>query len=750
MSLNPLAAGPISSGNPVLNQTLITSMNIIQIKRSTTAGNTPTLLAGELGVNLADGIFWIGNGTTNVQFGAQSLFVSQPAAHFLASPAGAAGVMTSRLIAPSDLGTGTASSTTVLYGNGTWAPVAATSIAIGAGITGSTANSVLFAGSGGLLAQDNVHFNYNVTTFTLTATNLAGAGAGITNLNASNLATGIVATALLGSGTASNTTYLRGDNTWQVISSPLVPGLGITIVSNVVAIDTTWPGQSAINTVGTITAGIWKGTTINSAHGGTGLIGVTAGDLMYGSGTNIWSNLAKGPAAYLLQMDSAGNFPIWTNTLNASNLTSGMVPSARLGTGTADATTTLHGDGTWAPSSAASISIGSGVINGTANSVLFVDSSVSLAQDNAHFNYNATTFTLTATNLAGAGAALTNLNANNITSGTVGISHLGTGVANNTTFLRGDNTWQTVSATVTLTGDVTGSGTGTIATSVKNINGAVLGSTTTTAGNLLIGSGTIWVSQPITGDVRLAAGGAMTVTGLNGVVLGSTVATAGNLLVGSGSNWVSTPVSGDGTLSSTGHLTVTGLNGVVLGSTVATSGNLLIGSGSNWVSTPVSGDGILTSAGLLRVTRTNNVLFAPSATIDTTNANNISSGTLPVAQMAVAGLTINQCISTTFTDVDGATVTFNLAANNWHKVTLGGNRTLAVTGGVIDQTFYVKVIQAASGGPWVPTWFGGITWYTQNFSQPAMPVTPSAGMICSFRVTGANSYDGFWCGSSAS
>ncbi len=50
-------------------------------------------------------------------------------------------------------------------------------------------------------------------TGTVTATH-AGNGASLTSLNASNLSSGTVGTARLGSGTANSTTFLRGDNTW--------------------------------------------------------------------------------------------------------------------------------------------------------------------------------------------------------------------------------------------------------------------------------------------------------------------------------------------------------------------------------------------------------------------------------------------------------------------------------------------------------------------------------------------------------
>lgn len=61
-----------------------------------------------------------------------------------------------------------------------------------------------------------------------------------------------------------------------------------------------------------------------------------------------------------------------------------------------------------------------------------------------------------------------------------------------------------------------------------------------------------------------------TVAKINGVALGVTTATAGNLLIGSGTDWVSNVMSGDGTLSAAGALVVTKTNGVVFAASATT------------------------------------------------------------------------------------------------------------------------------------------------------------------------------------
>jgi hypothetical protein len=73
---------------------------------------------------------------------------------------------------------------------------------------------------------------------------------------------------------------------------------------------------------------------------------------------------------------------------------------------------------------------------------------------------NANVGNIGATNFVGGGGSLTNLNANNISSGTVSTARLGTGTANANTYLAGDNTWKEITGGGSAdTGDITFVGT---------------------------------------------------------------------------------------------------------------------------------------------------------------------------------------------------------------------------------------------------------------------------------------------------
>ena len=85
-----------------------------------------------------------------------------------------------------------------------------------------------FSGSGASLTS--------IPAAQLSGTAAAINGSNITNLNGSAIASGTVPTARLGSGTANNTTFLRGDSTFQTVNTDLVsdssPQLGGTLDTN--------------------------------------------------------------------------------------------------------------------------------------------------------------------------------------------------------------------------------------------------------------------------------------------------------------------------------------------------------------------------------------------------------------------------------------------------------------------------------------------------------------------------------------
>ena len=76
-----------------------------------------------------------------------------------------------------------------------------------------------FVHSTGINIGSNIKFG---STGIITATSFSGSGASLTNLNASNIASGTVPTARLGSGTASSSTFLAGDSTYKTVTGTTI------------------------------------------------------------------------------------------------------------------------------------------------------------------------------------------------------------------------------------------------------------------------------------------------------------------------------------------------------------------------------------------------------------------------------------------------------------------------------------------------------------------------------------------------
>ena len=102
--------------------------------------------------------------------------------------------------------------------------------------TGVSTVTTLKVGSGVTVSSDGDGFFTGIVTATTFSGALSGSGANITALNASNISSGTVPTARLGSGTASSSTFLRGDSTFQTVNTDLVsdtsPQLGGDLDTN--------------------------------------------------------------------------------------------------------------------------------------------------------------------------------------------------------------------------------------------------------------------------------------------------------------------------------------------------------------------------------------------------------------------------------------------------------------------------------------------------------------------------------------
>ena len=160
---------------------------------------------------------------------------------------------------------------------------------------------------------------------------------------AGNITSGTVATARLGSGTASSGTFLRGDSSWAAVSATSAAGSDTQVQYNdggssfggdagLVYNDSTdllTTGKLATTDTGTRSIDVAGGITAGT--GNVALVGV--------------DGKIQGPLSTTIIDDLSG-----TNltTLNASALSAGTVATARLGTGTASSGTFLRGDGTWA------------------------------------------------------------------------------------------------------------------------------------------------------------------------------------------------------------------------------------------------------------------------------------------------------------------------------------------------------------------------------------------------------------------
>jgi hypothetical protein len=94
-------------------------------------------------------------------------------------------------------------------------------------------------------------------------------------------------------------------------------------------------------------------------------------------------------------------------------------------------------------------------------------------------------------------------------------------------------------------------------------------------------------------------------------------------------------------------------------------------------------------------------------------------------------------------DSDGATITFDLSLTNIHTVTLGGNRTLALSNVVAGKIFLLRLLQDGTGSRTV-TWFTTILWPAAT--APTLTTTASKADLFGCLAKTASTFDCFTIG----
>ena len=576
-------------------------------------------------------------------------------------------------------------------------------------ITGGTLNNVVIGGS---TPNAGTFTNVNATTVTATTgsfTNVSGNGATLTNINASNISSGTIANART-TGTTSNsasTLVLRDANgsfganiisasfngDGSAISAINASNLSSGTVAN--ARTTADSANSASTIVQRDSGGNFSANTItaNVSGSGAGLTNINASNISSGTIGNAYTtaNTANSASTIVLR-DGSGAFAAGQITatsfsgngsaitaINASNISSGTLDNARTNatsangastlvvrdangsfagnviTGTTGTFTSVSGNGVALTAINAS-NITSGTISNAYTTANSANGASTIVARDVNGNFSANIITAT---FAGNASTITNINASNITSGTISNAYTTANSANGASTIvardsNGSFTANVITGTTGTFTNISGNGVALTAINASNVTSGTLDNARTTASssngantivlrdasgdfsvdgviaNWLTGNGAnisaINGSNVTTGTIANARTTANSSNGASTIVLrDSNGSFAGNVMSanyfsGDGSNLsainassITTGTLGSGRLSGS-YTGVTGVGNVTVGTWSAnvvsptyggtgsanlTANNVILGNGANAVQvvSPGTAGNVLTSNG---------------------------------------------------------------------------------------------------------------------------------------------------------